>query len=117
MPCVFALPSPRSRSVPSNKVTPHIHSSIHPVVCDDLIKQAARKDIKTKGIVRLPTRILRITTRKTPCGEGSKTWDHYEMRIHKRIIDLVCSLQVMKDIMAIKIESGVDVEVTVPEAA
>jgi len=40
------------------------------------------------GPVRLPTRTLRITTRKTPCGEGSKTWDRFEMRIHKRIIDL-----------------------------
>jgi len=36
----------------------------------------------------MPTKILKITTRKTPCGEGSKTWDRYEMRIHKRVIDL-----------------------------
>jgi hypothetical protein len=26
------------------------------------------------------TKNLKISTRKTPCGEGSKTWDMYEMR-------------------------------------
>merc|ERR1719458_2396565 len=26
----------------------------------------------------MPTKILRITTRKTPCGEGSKTWDRFQ---------------------------------------
>lgn len=35
----------------------------------------------------MPTKTLKITTRKTPCGEGSKTWDTYEMRIHKRLIE------------------------------
>ena len=37
----------------------------------------------------MPTKVLRLTTRKSPCGEGTNTWDHLEMRIHKRIIDLV----------------------------
>lgn len=59
-------------------------------VCAALKRSAEDKGLKGKvmGPVRLPTRTLRITTRKTPCGEGSKTWDRFEMRIHKRIIDL-----------------------------
>merc|ERR1712007_366985 len=57
-------------------------------VCNDLIKGAKEKDLKVKGPVRMPTKTLRITTRKTPCGEGSKTWDRFQMRIHKRVIDL-----------------------------
>jgi hypothetical protein len=59
--------------------------------------------------------VLRITTRKTPCGEGSKTWDRYEMRIHKRIIDLHSPAEVVKQITAITIEPGVEVEVTVAD--
>lgn len=27
----------------------------------------------------MPTKTLRITTRKTPCGEGSKTWDRFQV--------------------------------------
>ena len=44
-------------------------------VCADLIKGAKEKNLKVKGPVRMPTKVLRITTRKTPCGEGTKTWD------------------------------------------
>ncbi|KAG5437127.1 hypothetical protein PCANB_001103, partial [Pneumocystis canis] len=55
-------------------------------VCSDLTRRAKDKNLRVKGPVRLPTKVLRVTTRKTPCGEGSKTWDCYEMRIHKRII-------------------------------
>jgi small subunit ribosomal protein S20e len=84
--------------------------------CSDLIAQAAKHEQKTKGPVRIPTKTLRITTRKTPCGEGSKTWDHFEMRIHKRVIDLTCTMQIMKEITSINIEPGVDVEVTVSTA-
>merc|ERR1712112_217225 len=43
-------------------------------VCQDLIRGAKDKELKVKGPVRMPTQQLRITTRKTPCGEGSKTW-------------------------------------------
>lgn len=56
-------------------------------VCQELIERAKSKDLRVKGPVRLPTKSLKITTRKTPCGEGSKTWDTYEMRIHKRLIE------------------------------
>merc|ERR1712100_953762 len=38
-------------------------------VCAELIK----------GAVRMPTKTLRITTRKSPCGEGTNTWDRFEM--------------------------------------
>lgn len=83
--------------------------------CKDLLSQAKKFDSPVKGPVRIPTKVLRITTRKTPCGEGSKTWDRFEMRIHKRVIDLNCTMDAMKQITAIKIESGVDVEVTVAD--
>ena len=69
-------------------------------VCADLIKGAKEKSLKVKGPVRMPTKILRITTRKTPCGEGSKTWDRYQMRIHKRLIDLHSPSEIVKQIVS-----------------
>lgn len=68
--------------------------------------------ISFKGPVRLPTKVLKITTRKTPNGEGSKTWDTYELRIHKRLIDLHSPTDVVRKITAFKLEPGVDVEVS-----
>ena len=85
-------------------------------VCNDLIKGAKDKELKVKGPVRMPTKTLRITTRKTPCGEGSKTWDRFQMRIHKRVIDLHSPSEIVKQITSISIEPGVEVEVTIADA-
>merc|ERR1739840_62903 len=84
-------------------------------VCKDIIKGAKDKKLKVKGPVRMPTKVLRITTRKTPNGEGSKTWDRYEMRVHKRLIDLHSPSEVVKQITSVSIEPGVEVEVTIAD--
>ena len=42
-------------------------------VCGDLIRRVKESSLKVKGPVHMPTKILMITTRETPCGEGSKT--------------------------------------------
>merc|ERR1712121_371759 len=86
-------------------------------VCADLIKGAKDKQLKVKGPVRIPTKTLRITTRKTPCGEGSKPWDRFQMRIHKRVIDLHSPSEIVKQTTSINIEPGVEVEVTIADAA
>jgi len=82
-------------------------------VCADLISRAKMKKLTVKGPVRLPTKTLRIHTRKTPNGEGSKTWDFYEMRIHKRLIDLTTTSEMLRQILNINIETGVQVDVTI----
>lgn len=82
-------------------------------VCTDLIRGAKEKDLRVKGPVRMPTKTLKITTRKSPCGEGTNTWDRFEMRIHKRLIDLRSSTDIVKQITSISIEPGVIVEVSI----
>ncbi|ODN00872.1 40S ribosomal protein S20 [Orchesella cincta] len=76
-------------------------------VCFDLVKGAKEKSLKVKGPVRMPTKTLRITTRKTPCGE---------VRIHKRVIDLHSPSEVVKDITSVSLEPGVEAEVTVADS-
>ena len=58
-------------------------------MCSDIKRIALDKKVKVSGPVRMLTKFLRITTRKSPCGEGTNSWEHLEMRIHKRVIDLV----------------------------
>ena len=63
-----------------------------PAVCADLIRGAKDKSLKVKGPVRIPTKVLHITTRKSPCGEGTNTWDRFEMRSASlHVINLSCS--------------------------
>ncbi|CDW55414.1 small subunit ribosomal protein 20 [Trichuris trichiura] len=81
--------------------------------CAELIKSARDNDVKVKGPIRFPTKILRITCRKTPCGEGSKTWDRYEMRIHKRTVRMMTSLEKLKELTKLPIEPVVSIYVTV----
>ena len=67
-----------SSSAQAARSSRHVHSPVtaHPVplpcaVCADLIKGAKEKRLRVKGPVRMPTKVLRITTRKSPCGEGA----------------------------------------------
>lgn len=80
-------------------------------VCADFKKSALDKGQKVKGPVRLPTKKLALTVRKSPCGNGTNTFDRFEMRIHKRVLDLVSPPEIVKSITAIMVEPGVDVEV------
>ncbi|KAI3667406.1 hypothetical protein L6452_42463 [Arctium lappa] len=85
-------------------------------VCADLVRGAKDKKLRVKGPVRMPTKVLNITTRKSPCGEGTNTWDRFELRVHKRVIDLFSSPDVVKQITSITIEPGVEVEVTIADS-
>jgi small subunit ribosomal protein S20e len=82
-------------------------------VCKQLIDRAHAQRLDMRGPIRMPTKKLHITTRKSPCGEGSKTWDHFEMKIHKRIVDLLSPSEIVKQIASISLEPGVEVEVTI----
>jgi len=83
-------------------------------VCSELITRAKGiQDVKVTGPVRMPIKNLLITVRKSPCGEGTNTWDKWEMKIYKRVIDLVCSSSDIKEITNIKIDPGVEVELTI----
>ena len=73
-------------------------------VSADLVSGAKAKDLKVAGPTRLPTKILRLMVRKSPCGEGTNTFDRWEMRIHKRLIDLHSPSDVVKQITSISIE-------------
>ncbi|KAF8405345.1 hypothetical protein HHK36_010249 [Tetracentron sinense] len=58
-------------------------------VCADLVSGAKNKSVKTRGLVRMPTKVLKITTRKSPCGEGTNTWDRFDVSTRGLSIYLV----------------------------
>src|SRR5665648_810176 len=57
-------------------------------VCTQVKGIAERTGVSIAGPIPLPTKKLVVPCRKSPSGEGSATWDHWEMRVHKRMIDL-----------------------------
>lgn len=80
-------------------------------VTNELVTKAKNANVKIRGPVRLPNKHLRINTRRSPCGEGTKTWDNFEMTIYKRYIDLECTLSQIKEVTGITIPSGVEINV------
>ena len=49
------------------------------LVCKQLIDGAKDKELNVVGPIFMPSKTLRVTTRKSPCGEGTKTWDHFRV--------------------------------------
>ena len=80
-------------------------------VIDNIKDIASRAGIVISGPIPLPTKRLKVTTRKSPCGDGTATFDRYEMRVHKRVIDLPANDKVLHSIMRISIPRTVNIKI------
>jgi len=80
-------------------------------VCRELKTIAERSGVKVNGPVPLPTKKLRVPVMKTPCGEGTKTWDRWELRIHKRLLDIDAEERVMRRIMRMRVPEEVFISI------
>ena len=78
---------------------------------------ASIKDITTRagvimrGPIPMPTRRLKVTTRKSPCGNGTATFDKFEMRVHRRILDIPAEDRVLHPIMKLQIPRTVQIKI------
>jgi small subunit ribosomal protein S10 len=79
-------------------------------VAKDIRAIAEKTGVRVKGPQPLPTKRLKITTRKAPTGEGSHTFDHWQLRIHKRILDVQPDDRTMRAITKLRIPEDVKVE-------
>ncbi|XP_010276816.1 PREDICTED: 40S ribosomal protein S20-2 isoform X2 [Nelumbo nucifera] len=60
-------------------------------VCADLVRGAKDKRLRVKGPVRMPTKVLHITTRKSPCGEDLIwSWLFFQL-IPPQLVVFMCS--------------------------
>ena len=65
------------------------------------------------GPIPLPTKKLKITTRKSPDGEGKASWERWEMRLHKRVIDVDPNERAMRQVMRLQVPDGINIEIEV----
>ena len=84
-------------------------------VCQQIKKIAERTGIRLRGPIPLPTKRLVVPCRKSPDGEGSETWDRWEMRIHRRIIDIGSNERAMRQVVRIPIPEGVKIDIELKE--
>ena len=88
-------------------------TEIHKInqVCASIIEIAEKTGVDMRGPIPLPTKKLRVTTRKSPDGEGTETWERWDMRIHKRLIDLDADERAVRSLMRINVPDGVNIEI------
>jgi small subunit ribosomal protein S10 len=79
--------------------------------CEYIKDVAAKTGVVIKGPIPLPTKKLKITTRKGPCGNGTATWDRFEMRVHKRLVDLGIDERALRLVMKVPIPEGLNIEI------
>lgn len=64
-----------------------------------------------RGPIPMPTKKMKVTIRKSPDGEGKASWERWQMRVHKRLIDIEINERVLRMIMKIPIPSGLNIEI------
>ena len=80
-------------------------------VIADIKEIAERSGVLMRGPIPLPTRKLKVTTRKSPCGDGTATFDRFEMRVHRRIIDIPAEDRILHPIMKLAIPRSVQIKI------
>ncbi len=80
-------------------------------VCEEIRRIARKTGVKMRGPIPLPTKRLVVTVRRAPSGQGTHTFDHWEMRIHKRIIDMDADERAMRQLMRVRVPPNVRIEI------
>ena len=88
-------------------------------ICGQIKDIASKHGTSVRGPMPLPTRRLRIPTLKTPCGDGTghgnATWDRWEMRIHRRVVDIGATDRALRQVVRIPIPEGIKIDIEMRE--
>ena len=88
--------------------------ALNPVIGS--IKEITDKaGVVLRGPIQLHTKRLKVTTRKSPCGNGTATFDRFEMIVHRRIIDIPAEERVLHPIMKLQIPRSVQIKIEVKD--
>jgi len=80
-------------------------------VCQAILDLSAQLEKKTKGPIPLPTKRLIVPVRKSPDGEGTETWDRWEMRIHRRLLYVEADDRLLRRIFRLDWPDRIEVEI------
>ena len=76
-----------------------------------IVQTVLKAGCKVSGPIPLPTRINKYTVLRSP-HVNKKSREQFEMRTHKRLIDIIEPTSVVMDaLMKLELPAGVDVEI------
>ena len=81
-------------------------------VCTEIMGIGEKTGVKIKGPIPLPIKRLNVVARKSPCGSGTETYEKWEMKMHRRIIDINADDKAIRQLMRLKIPDNVYIELS-----
>jgi len=100
--------------IQAQKIRIKLKSYDHRMLDDSLAKivgTVRRTGASLVGPVLLPTRIKKYTVLRSPHAD-KKSREQFEMRIHKRVVDIVePTPKTVEELMKLDLPAGVDVEI------
>lgn len=85
-------------------------------LCKEIKDIAEKLGVSVSGPIAMPVKKLRVPVMKTPCGDGMHrgggggNWETWEMRIHKRVLDIGANDRVLRQITRINIPRDINIE-------
>jgi small subunit ribosomal protein S10 len=80
-----------------------------------IVETVVRTQAKVRGPVPLPTEIRRYTVVRSPHVDKDSR-EHFEMRIHKRLIDIVEPTgKTVESLQRLELPAGVDIEIKIQQ--
>ncbi|MBD3249612.1 30S ribosomal protein S10 [Candidatus Woesearchaeota archaeon] len=84
-------------------------------VCDHIKDISTKTGADMRGPIPLPTKKMKVTTLRGPDGRGTNTFERFEMRVHKRVIDLGMDERALRLVMRVPIPQGLNIEIEMVE--
>ena len=79
----------------------------------DIVETAKRTGAKVAGPIPLPTRIEKFTVNRSPHVD-KKSMDQFEIRTHKRLLDIVDpTSRTVDELKKLNLPSGVDITIRI----
>lgn len=86
------------------------------VATKEILNTAVRTGAQVRGPIPLPTRNERFTVLRSP-HVNKNSQEHFEMRTHKRLLDIVDPTpQTIDALMKLDLAAGVDVEIKIGQS-
>lgn len=85
-------------------------------VVNEILKIVDKLGIEKSGPIPLPTKVLRVPTMRTLGKRGTKVWETYQMRIHRRVIEVSMDERFIKQFMQfmkLQIPQGIQISMKI----
>ena len=80
----------------------------------EIVNTAKRTGATVRGPIPLPTHIEKFTVNRSPHIDKKKSREQFEIRTHKRVLDIVDPTpQTVDALMKLDLSAGVDVEIKI----